>query len=304
MSFECALRYVECRMKRNRSRPVSCASFRNRQAFTLVEVILAIGLSAALLTLLTGAIGLYIIRIESSRASVENSQLARSVVRLVADDLRSAATVYEQDISVTQQLAASQASFDVEQIDDPAAESSGNSMSGEDSAETRRPVGLFGDAIQVQFDMLKSRTIDPSITFGSGELQSPPSTLRGVTTVRYFVTAEGLTRQEASRDVELWEERQASTATLDASSRVIAPEVTEMRLLYSDGEQSLDTWDSEEQEGTLPLAVEVQLTFREQTVGGDAADESTRTYRVVVALPSANPVVESESQTTDAATEL
>ncbi|MEM6798171.1 MAG: prepilin-type N-terminal cleavage/methylation domain-containing protein [Planctomycetota bacterium] len=264
-----------------------------RGGFTLIEVILAIGLSGALLALLTWGIGLYVIRLESSRNAVEQSQLARSVLRMVADDLRNAATVYEQDTSFAITLAASQASFDVEEMDqiEPDDEI--------EEAETRRPVGLFGQPGMVQLDVLKSRPMDPAITYGGDDVQLAATPLRGVTTVRYFVSDAGLCRQEAVRDVELWEATSGSSASLEASTRVVAPEVVEMRVLFSDGEQSLEAWDTEEQEGALPIAVEVQLTFREGPAGspeGDYAEppaaEGYRVYRVVVALPTTNPAVE------------
>ncbi|MEM6328750.1 MAG: type II secretion system protein, partial [Planctomycetota bacterium] len=159
-----------------------------RGGFTLLEVILAIALSATLMVLLGGAIGLYIVRLESSRESVEQSQLARGVLRMVADDLRSAATTYEQDTSVTLMLAASQASFDVEDMDQIGADADTA------EAEPRPPVGLLGDAQQVQLDVLRSRPIDPALTFGAGEVQAAATPLRGVTSIRYFVTEAGLSR--------------------------------------------------------------------------------------------------------------
>jgi len=264
----------------------------SRSAFTLIEVILAIGLSTVLLVLLTGAMGLYLFRLEASRASVEHAQLARGVLRMVAGDLRSAAVVYEQDISAAQQLAASQASFDVDQIDQAAEE-----LTASQSSDTRRMVGLTGDSLSVQLDVAKSRPVDPAIEFGSGEAQSSPSVLRGVTTVRYFINESGLARQETSRDIELWESDQGVATTLEGSTRVIAPEVTAMRLAYSDGEQTLDAWDTEAEEGALPVAIEVELTFRQATGREDNAEAAPlRTYRMVVAMPAANSTESADAE--------
>ncbi len=257
-----------------------------RPAFTLIEVILAIGLSAALLALLTGAIGLYVVRLESSRHSVQESQLARSVLRLVADDLRSAATVYVQDTATTSQLAASQASFDVEEIDDI------TSSDDESSVVPRRAVGLYGDASSLQIDTLKSRSRDPIISFGADELQPTATPLYGVTTVRYFLSEGGLARQEVVRDVELWESTNGGSATLEASTRVVAQEVVDLRFIYSDGAQSLETWDTEEQDGAMPVAVEVWLTFESTDPGQAGSAPQQRTYRIVCAPPSANQDLE------------
>lgn len=78
--------------------------------FTLFELILAIALSATLLTLIGTAINLYLMRVDASRTRVEEAQLARSVLALIADDLRGA-TIYEpQDTSAIARLMASSTS--------------------------------------------------------------------------------------------------------------------------------------------------------------------------------------------------
>lgn len=61
-----------------------------------------------------------------------------------------------------------------------------------------------------------------------------------------------------------------------------------MRLLYSDGQNTVDAWDSAEQDGALPVAIEVQLTLRSSDEEADGG-ESYRRYRMVVAMPTANP---------------
>ncbi|MEM9186001.1 MAG: hypothetical protein AAGB00_05830 [Planctomycetota bacterium] len=261
-----------------------------RAGFTLIEVVLAIGLSTALLALLTWAFNSYLLRVDSSRAAVENAQLARGVLRLMATDLRAAATLFEQDTSQVEELAATQAQFDVDELDEIGEDEE------VDPADTRRPVGLYGAAGEFSLDVNRARAVDPTIEYGSGQTQSPSATLTGVTTVRYFVTAEGLARQEAPRDVDVYESGGGVSETLAASTRVIAPEVAGLSLIYSDGEQAADVWDSEQEDGALPAAVELLLTLKqaanEGADGGDdaAAEEPVyRTYRLVVALPATPP---------------
>lgn len=60
---------------------------RDSSAFTLIEVILAIALSAVLLFLLTTAIELYMVRVDTSRGRVESAQLARAILDQMAADL-------------------------------------------------------------------------------------------------------------------------------------------------------------------------------------------------------------------------
>lgn len=253
-----------------------------RHGFSLIEVVLAIGLSTVLLALLASAINLFLLRVDASGEGVRQAQLARSVLRLVANDLRAAATPYEQDASAAISLAQTQSTFDVDELDDI----------GQSEAvvpeSTRRVMGLYGDSVSLSLDVNRARPIDPLIEFGSGETQASPEVLSGVTTVRYFVTSEGLTRQEARRDIDVYEYDQGGSPTLEASSRVIAPEVAAIQFTYSDGEQTLSAWNSEEQEGALPVAVEVVITFRSPATNGEEnSAEQLTPHRMVIALPSA-----------------
>jgi uncharacterized membrane protein YgcG len=81
-------------------------------------LVLAIALSVALVALIGTAIDLYLTQVDSSRTEVEEAQLARSILAMIADDIR-AATIYQpQDTSSIAQLLASTSSFDVDAIDD------------------------------------------------------------------------------------------------------------------------------------------------------------------------------------------
>ena len=90
---------------------------RPRPAFTLFELILAIALSVTLVALIGTAINLYLTRVDTSRTQVEEAQLARSILAMIADDIR-ATTIYQpQDTSALAAMAASGA-FDVDSVDD------------------------------------------------------------------------------------------------------------------------------------------------------------------------------------------
>ena len=71
-----------------------------RQAFTLIEVVLAIGLSAVVMFLLTTAIELYMVRVDSSRGRVESAQLARAILDQMAADL-AATRLYAPPVAAT-----------------------------------------------------------------------------------------------------------------------------------------------------------------------------------------------------------
>jgi hypothetical protein len=88
-----------------------------RTGFTLFELILAVALSVTLVALIGTAINLYLSRVDASRSNVEEAQLARSILAMIADDIR-AATIYQpQDLSALAAMAAS-GEFDVDSIDE------------------------------------------------------------------------------------------------------------------------------------------------------------------------------------------
>ena len=89
----------------------------SRSAFTLFELILAIALAAVLLTLIGTAINLYLMRIDADRTRVEEAQLARSVLTMIADDIRAASIYQKQDVSAIAALMANSKPYDVDDVD-------------------------------------------------------------------------------------------------------------------------------------------------------------------------------------------
>src|SRR5262245_40867940 len=96
---------------------------RRPSGFTLFELILAVALSAVLLTLIGTAINLYLTRVYAGRTRVEEALLPRSVLKIIAADIR-ATTVYQpQDTSAIAQLMSKSATFNVDDIDKPSSTS-------------------------------------------------------------------------------------------------------------------------------------------------------------------------------------
>jgi prepilin-type N-terminal cleavage/methylation domain-containing protein len=107
-----------------------------RAGFTLFELILAIALSAVLLSLIGMAINLYLRRVDESRSRVEDAQLARSILAMIADDIRATAIYQPQDTSGIAQLMSKTSTFDVDSIDKASDSSSSNATSGATSFST------------------------------------------------------------------------------------------------------------------------------------------------------------------------
>jgi uncharacterized membrane protein YgcG len=112
-----------------------------RLGFTLFELILAIALSAMLLALIGAAINLYLVRVDASRTRIEEAQLARSVLAMIADDLRAAFLYEPQDTSQVAELASSAASYDVDAIDQPNQSGSSSSSTSSSSSSSSSSSG-------------------------------------------------------------------------------------------------------------------------------------------------------------------
>lgn len=70
---------------------------RSRRGYTLLETILALGLAAILMGLIATGLRLYTQVVSGSRAAVSNAQIARAVLRVVANDIRATFTEEADD---------------------------------------------------------------------------------------------------------------------------------------------------------------------------------------------------------------
>lgn len=262
-----------------------------RGGFTLLEVVLALALSVGLLALVGLAISLHSARMADSHAAIEQAQLVRGVLRIITRDLQNVALGYQQDISGVEAAAAGSTTFNVDEAD-----TSTDALAEEEAEETapsRAAVGLYGDGLSLQLDV---NSTQPEWS-ASSDTPLPQQRFRGgVMQVRYLMQpgengSPTIVRQQVPRDIALWQAQQGLVEAWETSTRYLASEVVGLAIRYWDGEQYIDTWDMTEQQGALPVAVEVDLTIidatRKTTSESAAADQPTRVYRVSVTLPTA-----------------
>jgi len=100
-------------------------SGRPRAAFTLFELIIAIVLAATLLALIGTAVNLYLTRVDRERTRVEEALLARSVLTMIADDIRATTVYQKQDTSAIAALMAAGTPYDTDDFDKARAVSGG-----------------------------------------------------------------------------------------------------------------------------------------------------------------------------------
>lgn len=267
---------------------------RHRPAFSLLELILAIGLSVALVALLGMAINLHLIRLDSSQATIEQAQLARAVLDQIASDLRGVTMAPTQDVSELMSAAEASAQFNVDEIDETNTDE--ESSSGESVIDP--PPGVNGSFETLQIDL---RGVTQSLTIPA-DGTAPVARLDAAwSQVAYGMslnsTAPGLVRTATARDHARWREEQGQAAPVVDP---IASEVLSVRFKYFDGQQMLDVWDMGEQEA-LPLAVEVTI----EVIAANADDPSAplerrtpRTYRRFVRMTEASSEESSTGQAT------
>ncbi|MCA9260648.1 MAG: hypothetical protein KDA61_15655 [Planctomycetales bacterium] len=287
------------------------ASQRFPRAFTLLEMVLAIALSSAVLYLLTTAIEMYLVREDAARAQVESCQVARAILDQIAADLKSLQNPPEklaanQPASSGQNAASDQSSGGAQASGSFSATAEGggmaNSAAGDESlaGQTTQAMPLYGDSQVLRIDCgprqswtRVTREVAPGEAAGRDALPR---------TVRYFVGDGKIVdaASEAARGVAtvpLRDQRGLSresipTAALDSDAEpgsletlgdaadfeLLAPEIVELSFLYYLGEETYDTWMAGEQT-TPPDGVEVSVKVLQMTVEEASSTDVQRRFR-------------------------
>jgi hypothetical protein len=201
-----------------------------RCGFTLLEVILAVSLSVMVVAAIATAIHLNVTVLQRQQVRIERTQVARSVLMMIASDLRAAFQYKPADVTGLAELQVSQAAIagiaagadlsetDTSQIDtsglDPsllagATASAGNGTGGDAGAgipdgsgssgsqnissaptEILRP-GLYGNSTEIMVDISRLPRIDQYSPVVVGT-SGPISLPTDIKTIAYFVADESM----------------------------------------------------------------------------------------------------------------
>lgn len=291
-----------------------------REGFTLIEVLLSLGLAAFVLVALATAVDVHLRCLHIGRTNAEEAQLARALLLRIGDDLRNAAVINPVDAS---NIAPVSSDTDAGMgAEEDAATTTEETSTEEVATEDEYVIGLYGESDWIQVDVRRTPRLDQYDyeTLPSGA-ESLPDVVSGVKTVAYSLSTDtgtapsgedyrgGLLRREIDHAVTRWAEDVGTLTTADGELEPIAPEVTDLEFLYFDGMEWVDSWDSTEM-GGLPLAVHVSLAIMSQedynrftqTWGRSTTTVEPTTnfiYSLTVALPVAEGDMSEESTTTE-----
>lgn len=274
-----------------------------RSGFTLLELLLAIGLTSLLMAALYTAMSVYWTTATESYDEIERSQIARALLRDMARDIRSCTFVEQQ----------TQSSDSEEDTEDSEA-----SAADPETALSSYTNGLFGTNNDLVLYI--SRPEPDQNYISAQELVTPDDRSSDGLIVRYLLVQEGgngLAGQFASEvstdagdnPIKGLARMQGDQAGLSAAigngdmamqlaaTGLLAAEVSDLKFQYFDGVDYFDEWDSTVQ-NAMPLAIVIELSLRSLT---DAEDQrlpeevpgylEPTVHRLVVPIPVAKPYV-------------
>ncbi|MCP4175171.1 MAG: hypothetical protein GY758_30860 [Fuerstiella sp.] len=266
--------------------------------FTLLEVLLAVGLTTLLMAALYTAMSVYWTTATESYDEIERAQIARAVLRQMARDIQSC-TFVEDELSTSDE--------EEDEADDVDT----------DTAMATYTNGLFGS--DTDLVLYISRPDRNQAYISAQELMLPTDRSSDSMVVRYLMAQEGggsLGGEFAASNATLVSGPSTGLARMQgdliglstainqgdmdmqlAATELLAPEVVALRYEYFDGVDYLTEWDSTAQ-NAMPLAIVIELTL---TVVQDENDDRNlaetmgalqdTVHRLVVPIPVSTPYV-------------
>lgn len=274
-----------------------------RAGFTLLELMLALGLSVILVGLLGTAINMFLLDLDRERDDLTRARAARAVLQVMADDFRAAIQYKELDTTALDEaIASAQAAMGTEEEEEEATEE-------EEPVVVEHP-GLAGGPNSISLDISRLPRRDQYTISYSAEnnVISIPSEIRNVNYKVGTVANNdggsrgsrgneetGLLRMEYDRAAKRFADLGGGKMP---SYEMLAAEVKQLTFQYFDGENWSDEWDSNELK-TMPVAIEIKIMvdprseeYRQmQRQAGDSdANFALQEYSTVVFVPLAESV--------------
>ncbi len=275
-----------------------------RSGFTLIEMMVVVAIIAMLMLAMSSATNIYLQTATDSFEEIERSQIARALLRDLSRDIRSATFVVKE---ITDDTDSDEDSLDTEEIDP-------------DTAAASYTDGLFGT--EKDLVLYISRPDTNSTYVNAQELQSGTDRSGDAMIIRYLLAETsgaglaGMLAAEAG-DTANTSDNVAGLGVMTGdliglsnairlddfdtqleASRLLAPEVVDLRFSYFNGFEELPEWDSNV-ENAMPAAVIVELTLRtirpewdERTPEDTPGLLGNTVHRLVISIPVSDPFVQ------------
>ena len=269
--------------------------------FTLLEVLISIGLLLMLMSAVVSALGFYRRMSETGRIDVERAQITRAILDKMARDIRSVVFVPEETED--------DETDDVRELTDDVVDADGAFIDG--------VIGITGDTSQLAMlisrparDMNYGAIADRSglqtsdllmvswflAVRGAGDLAGAVAESAPETLTEQLMPARsevrGLARMEGDALTLQMADQSADIDVLAAGASVLAPEISRLRFGYLFGGAVHDSWDSASA-NALPQAIEISFGFRpaarELASGRLQDDQTVGAIRHVITVPLSAP---------------
>lgn len=280
--------------------------------FTLLEVILAIGLTSLLLAAIYAALDLYWKYTTLGHRQVEQAQIARAVFQKISHDLH--CVTYRLETAETETEGTGSADSETAE-----AETVEIQVTSTDDAYTSGNIGVYGDSQSLVLHTSRPAR-QPLLLSSNSGATSAQNVRSDLLSVSYFLAVagagglqgaagdqfrntsgggedvQGVARLEGDRLSMTMADQAADLEQMASQSELLAPEISSLQFQYYDGTDWLELWDSTEY-GTVPQAIRVTIGFRSdlQQTSLESVNEKingyNNTYSMVIALPLALPAV-------------
>ncbi|KAA0134502.1 prepilin-type N-terminal cleavage/methylation domain-containing protein [Gimesia chilikensis] len=280
--------------------------------FTLLEVILAIGLTSLLLAAIYSALDLYWKYTTLGHRQVEQAQIARAVFQKISHDLH--CVTYRLETAEAETEGTGSADSETEE-----AETVEIQVTSTDDAYTSGNIGVYGDSQSLVLHTSRPAR-QPLLLSSNSGATSAQNVRSDLLSVSYFLAVagagglqgaagdqfrntsgggedvQGVARLEGDRLSMSMADQAADLEQMASQSELLAPEISSLQFQYFDGTDWLELWDSTEY-GTVPQAIRVTIGFRSdlQQTSLESVNEKingyNNTYSMVIALPLARPAV-------------
>jgi len=278
---------------------------RRRAGFTLLELVLAMGIGVLLLVGLYVTMNIMLGTMQLGRTVVQQSQVARGVLNRINSDIsHNLGPISPYTVTALNNYQNGGAASTTTSGTTTASATTGTTGSTGTSSSTAATPAASGGLGPVNFNLMVQGTTDTMALYVSmlprditnGQDSNDPSVIQApdLRRIAYWVIdGQGLARQEIKAATATDQLNAMPPDVTDSTTySIIAPEVTNVQFAYFDGSNWQDTWDGTQlsSDGVSPQGPPSAIAITLTVARGEGKDENanTQTYRHVVLIPAAN----------------